>query len=461
MLQAIRLSALRGTDDPLTPRIISLDPSFALNPYINASGLSDIDRWPEIKRALDSPPPEPDPADEQFRDRDARRGGAGGGLQYTQTIVGAGRTGGMGMRVTGRTAAPGEGGRRRMGYTRANSSSAREPPSPIAQKMRITGPTPGEDGLFSPPKRPRADSAPAPALLGVPAPAPPGVSVATGTSMITSGRGLGGGTILSGAGLLEQALSISETSGDLEDAGMDNPQYSNLGVEADSSTGIGESARPSDLGLTAGDAAGALGEAMVDEGSDVEEEDIEDEGIRPMEHQQPLGRRKLLPHLDERRVSAPEIHEKLVFAPIALAPPIPRGQGQLSALTAALNKHIPHLVSTSAEAEGDRNANTTLSNPFASLYTSVAAPPSVPSLQLELYFPHSAEPGKPISGKVRKDATVEEVTGYGLWKYWEEGREPLLSTEESDVRWSTIGWGLRMVEDDGEVDEDFPRKWRS
>jgi hypothetical protein len=48
-----------------------------------------------------------------------------------------------------------------------------------------------------------------------------------------------------------------------------------------------------------------------------------------------------------------------------------------------------------------------------------------------------------------------------LWKYWEEGREPLLSTEESDVRWSTIGWGLRMVEDDGEVDEDFPRKWRS
>ncbi|RSH92261.1 hypothetical protein EHS25_008676 [Saitozyma podzolica] len=439
VLQAIRLSALRGADDPLTPRIISLDPSFALNPYINASGLSDIDRWPEIKRALDSPPPEPDAADEQLRDRDARRGGSGGGLQYTQTIVGAGRTGGMGMRVTGRTAAPGEGGRRRIGYTRANSSSAREPPSPITQKMRITEPTPGDDGLFSPPKRPRADSAPAPALLGVPAPAPPGVSVATGTSMITSGRGLGGGTILSG-GLLEQALSISETSGDLEDAGMDNPQYSTLGVEAESSTGIGESARPSDLGLTAGDAAGALGEAMVDEGSDVEEEDIEDEGIRPMEQQQALDRRKLLPHLHERRVSAPEIHEKLVFAPIALAPPVPRGQGrgQLSALTAALNKHIPHLVSTSAEAEGDRNVNTTLSNPFASLYTSVAAPPS------------------PISGKVRKDATVEEVTGFGLWKYWEEGREPLLSAEESDVRWSTIGWGLRMVEEDGEVDEDFP-----
>jgi hypothetical protein len=277
--------------------------------------------------------------------------------------------------------------------------------------------------------------------------------------MITSGRGLGGGTILSG-GLLEQALSISETSGDLEDAGMDNPQYSTLGVEAESSTGIGESARPSDLGLTAGDAAGALGEAMVDEGSDVEEEDIEDEGIRPMEQQQALDRRKLLPHLHERRVSAPEIHEKLVFAPIALAPPVPRGQGrgQLSALTAALNKHIPHLVSTSAEAEGDRNVNTTLSNPFASLYTSVAAPPSVPSLQLELYFPHSADPTKPISGKVRKDATVEEVTGFGLWKYWEEGREPLLSAEESDVRWSTIGWGLRMVEEDGEVDEDFPRK---
>jgi hypothetical protein len=62
---------------------------------------------------------------------------------------------------------------------------------------------------------------------------------------------------------------------------------------------------------------------------------------------------------------------------------------------------------------------------------------------------------------VRKDATVEEVTGYGLFRYWEEARLPLLSEEaesEQEQKWSTVGWGLRIVEDDGEVDEDFPRE---
>jgi hypothetical protein len=94
-----------------------------------------------------------------------------------------------------------------------------------------------------------------------------------------------------------------------------------------------------------------------------------------------------------------------------------------------------------------------------SLYTSVAAPStSIPSVTLELYFPHSSNETVPLVVKVRRDATVEEVTGYGLFKYWEEGRKPLLQDEESDQRWSTVGWGLRIVEDDGEVDEDFPRK---
>jgi len=52
--------------------------------------------------------------------------------------------------------------------------------------------------------------------------------------------------------------------------------------------------------------------------------------------------------------------------------------------------------------------------------------------------------------------------GYGLFLYSEEGREPKLDEgreeegRERDIRLSTVGWGLRIVEDDGEVDEDFP-----
>lgn len=141
-LQAIRLSALRYTDDPLSPRLITLDPSFALNPYINASGLADIDRWPEIKRALDSPPPEYPSSYESARmiragrmSRDRSRDGRGsegnsqapsrsGGLNYTQTIMGPYRSGGAGMRVTGRrTTGEGRGTR----DNRASSSEALTP----------------------------------------------------------------------------------------------------------------------------------------------------------------------------------------------------------------------------------------------------------------------------------------------------------------------------------------------
>jgi len=64
---------------------------------------------------------------------------------------------------------------------------------------------------------------------------------------------------------------------------------------------------------------------------------------------------------------------------------------------------------------------------------------------------------------VRRDATVEEVIGYALWNYWEEGWLPKLDEgleSEDDpkkvARLSAAGWILRLAEDDGEVDDDFP-----
>ncbi|KAL7417025.1 stress-activated map kinase interacting protein 1-domain-containing protein [Mrakia frigida] len=107
--------------------------------------------------------------------------------------------------------------------------------------------------------------------------------------------------------------------------------------------------------------------------------------------------------------------------------------------------------------------NTKAPTPF-STYARIASaqPPTAPALSLSLYFPHSKTPTKPIKTAVRKDSTVEEVVGYGLFLYSEEGREPKLDEgreeegRERDIRLSTVGWGLRIVEDDGEVDEDFP-----
>ena len=66
---------------------------------------------------------------------------------------------------------------------------------------------------------------------------------------------------------------------------------------------------------------------------------------------------------------------------------------------------------------------------------------------------------------VRRDATVEEVIGFALWNYWEEDWLPNLverlgeDDPKREVRLSAVGWILRIAEEDGEVDDDFPREF--
>ena len=107
-----------------------------------------------------------------------------------------------------------------------------------------------------------------------------------------------------------------------------------------------------------------------------------------------------------------------------------------------------------------------MGNPFAR-YASVPPPQgsSVASLTLDIYFPFSKDPLKPLSVTVRKDVSVDELIGWALHQYLEEDRSPGLEEGhergpnrgfDPEVWYSTAGWALRMVEDDGEVDEDFP-----
>lgn len=118
--------------------------------------------------------------------------------------------------------------------------------------------------------------------------------------------------------------------------------------------------------------------------------------------------------------------------------------------------------------EGSSAANATVSSPF-SMYASVPPPhnSTIPSLGFKMYFPFSQEPFKPIEITVRKDVTVEEVIGWALFKYCEAGRKPEVyeghergpNRDVNPAIWrTTAGWALRIVEDDGEVDEDFPGK---
>lgn len=105
------------------------------------------------------------------------------------------------------------------------------------------------------------------------------------------------------------------------------------------------------------------------------------------------------------------------------------------------------------------------SNPFTETYASVSGRSAVASVTVSVYFPHAKRPaGKPMDLVISRDATVEEVIGFALWTFWEEGWLPKLDeglSGPNDPKWedriSACGWILRLAEEDGEVDDDFPR----
>jgi len=94
--------------------------------------------------------------------------------------------------------------------------------------------------------------------------------------------------------------------------------------------------------------------------------------------------------------------------------------------------------------------NTSSSNPFAD-YRFFSGKGDPDSMELMIYLPFSNEPEKPLQIMVKKTATVEDVIGYSLYEYNEAEREPVI-TSDLDVPY----WNMRIVEDDGEIDEDFP-----
>lgn len=73
-------------------------------------------------------------------------------------------------------------------------------------------------------------------------------------------------------------------------------------------------------------------------------------------------------------------------------------------------------------------------------------------IKLQLFIPSSREPLRPLNICVKSDANVEEVIGFALCEYMNDGRLPLIAEK---LRYVTA-WNLRIVEDDGTLDDDFP-----
>lgn len=73
-------------------------------------------------------------------------------------------------------------------------------------------------------------------------------------------------------------------------------------------------------------------------------------------------------------------------------------------------------------------------------------------LRLKMYMPSCSEPRKPWEVIVRTDANVSNAIGFALYCYMEEKRKPELPEDMQNAN----KWTLRIVEEDGEPDEDFP-----
>lgn len=125
-------------------------------------------------------------------------------------------------------------------------------------------------------------------------------------------------------------------------------------------------------------------------------------------------------------------------------------------------KVLPVRSATSALSAKLASSNTS-SNPFTELYALISGRAEVASMTVSVFFPHAQKPrGKPLELNVRQDATFEEVIGFSLWSYWEEGWLPKLDEgiendeQKKATKLSAAGWVMRAAEDDGEVDEDCP-----
>ena len=94
-------------------------------------------------------------------------------------------------------------------------------------------------------------------------------------------------------------------------------------------------------------------------------------------------------------------------------------------------------------------AKSGLKNPFSS-FSSFCGKGENKPIMLKIWLPFSdSHRGTPMTMVVKSDASVEDVIGYALYEYIDQGCAP----RPLD---NIAAYSLRIVEDDGNIDGDFP-----
>ncbi|KAI8925474.1 stress-activated map kinase interacting protein 1-domain-containing protein [Entophlyctis helioformis] len=115
-------------------------------------------------------------------------------------------------------------------------------------------------------------------------------------------------------------------------------------------------------------------------------------------------------------------------------PPLTSPQKPVSALSAMMDK------------------KPSKANPFAQAYAAFSGKGDPTAVKLKIYLPFSKDPLKPLFISTKREASVEEVIGFTLFEYVNESRSPMLP----EKTWAITNWSLRIAEDDGSIDDDFP-----
>ncbi|KAJ1977317.1 Component of a membrane-bound complex containing the Tor2p kinase [Dimargaris cristalligena] len=132
--------------------------------------------------------------------------------------------------------------------------------------------------------------------------------------------------------------------------------------------------------------------------------------------------------------------------PPPTAPPSPEPEFQRCPLSVYDDSAASGLSLLLVEKKESKN------NPLAARYRALGGQGDVNPLALDMFIPHASEPQTPLQIVVKRNTTVEDVIGFSLFEYIERGWSPELTEAQASIG----GWNIRMVEDDGEIDEDFP-----
>lgn len=501
LVHSLRLSYLRNVDDPYGARIISLSPSYTSNPYIVEASLSDVHRWPELEYPS-SPPISDD--ESEAPDKSSSNFPGATGLKHHQTIMGN-RSGAFGLRVSGRRASTSKRASLIAKRARMNNEGADAPaalprvnfinaasdvdPCPItSEQADVSQPLPQpaikkddpppellpKDVPFVPKFKGAAEMEARRrvrmmARHGVPASMPkiPSVTTRSLNPDISSSD--------DEDGMLEDD---NDDDYDLVAPGDDNmDEVDEFDPDFAATRGMHSDSASDGVSLLSGTTASVLSVS-----------NISTLGTSPFVAPYPRARSRLSPVSEHRATdnthegclttlhSKPvEIHSEMispVSKPDQRSEPLPpkhetRRRGVSISLpvidtpsdmtftrkpVVPARAHASALTAILASSGGPVN-------PFSELYGAISGRGETASIDVKVFFPHAEVPhGEHVTLNVRKDATIEEVIGFALWTYWDERWLPELNTgvKDDDPKLSAIGWIMRIAEDDGEVDEDFP-----